>query len=124
VSYLNVAEVETALQVAARPANAGFTKLITLPNITWEGRTCRAIRIHRGGTAGGGVYLLGGVHAREWGSSDILINFVRSLTDAYRTGTGISQGGMTLGAGKVREIVHHLDVVVSRRRTRTAATTP
>jgi carboxypeptidase T len=112
VSYLNVAEVETALQLAARPANSGFTKLITLPHITWEGRTCRAIRIHRGGTAGGGVYLLGGVHAREWGSPDILINFVRLLTDAYRTGTGTSQGGTSLGPAKVREIVHNLDVIV------------
>ena len=44
MSYLNVAEVETALQLAAGPANAGFTELITLPHITWEGRTCRAIR--------------------------------------------------------------------------------
>jgi carboxypeptidase T len=112
VSYLNVAEVETALQLAARPANSGFTKLITLPHITWEGRTCRAIRIHRGGTAGGGVYLLGGVHAREWGSPDILINFVRLLTDAYRTGTGTSQGGTSLGPAKVREIVNNLDVIV------------
>ena len=42
MSYLNVAEVETALQLAAGPANAGFTELITLPHITWEGRTCRA----------------------------------------------------------------------------------
>ena len=48
MSYLNVAEVETALQLAAGPANAGFTELITLPRITWEGRTCRAIRIHQG----------------------------------------------------------------------------
>jgi len=112
VSYLNVAEVETALQLATRPANSGFTELITLPNITWEGRTCRAIRVHRGGTAGAGVYLLGGVHAREWGSPDILINFVQLLTDAYRTGTGVSQGGMNLGPAKVREIVHNLDVIV------------
>jgi carboxypeptidase T len=112
VSYLNVAEVETALKVAARPANAGFTKLITLPHLTWEGRTCRAIRVHRGAPAGGGLYLLGGVHAREWGSPDILINFVQLLTDAYRTGSGVSQGGTSLGADKVREIVDHLDVVV------------
>jgi hypothetical protein len=112
MSYLNVAEVETALQVAAGPANAGFTELVTLPHITWEGRTCRAIRIHRGATAAGGVYFLGGVHAREWGSSDILVNFVRLLTDAYRTGSGITQGGMSLDAGKVAEIVDNLDVVV------------
>ncbi len=60
----------------------------------------------------GGVYFLGGIHAREWGSPDILINFVKLLTDAYRTGTGISQGGMSLNAGKVAEIVDNLDVVV------------
>jgi murein tripeptide amidase MpaA len=112
MSYLNVAEVETALQLAAGPANAGFTELITLPHITWEGRTCRAIRIHHGPTAAVGVYFLGGVHAREWGSPDILVNFVKLLTDAYRTGTGISQGGMSLDAGKVAEIVDNLDVVV------------
>jgi carboxypeptidase T len=112
MTYLNVAEVETALTLAARPANAGFTKLITLPHITWEGRTCRAIRIHRGTPPGNGVYLLGGVHAREWGSPDILINFVRLLTDAYRNGTGIGQGGASLGATKVRQIVDRLDVVV------------
>jgi murein tripeptide amidase MpaA len=112
VSYLNVAEVETALQVAAGPANAGFTELITLPHITWEGRTCRAIRIHHGPAAVTGVYFLGGVHAREWGSSDILVNFVKLLTAAYRAGTGISQGGMSLEAGKVAEIVDNLDVVV------------
>ena len=52
------------------------------------------------------------MHAREWGSPDILVNFVKLLTDAYRTGTGISQGGMSLDAGKVAEIVDNLDVVV------------
>ena len=124
MSYLNVAEVETAVQVAGRPANAGFTTLITLPHITWEGRTCRAIRIHRGGSAGGGVYLLGGVHAREWGSPDILINFVRLLTDAYRTGTGINQGGMTLGAGRCARSSTTWTWSCSPRPTRTAATTP
>jgi carboxypeptidase T len=93
MSYLNVAEVETALQLAAGPANAGFTELITLPRITWEGRTCRAIRIHQGAAVRGGVYLLGGIHAREWGSPDILINFVRLLTDAYRAGTASAKAG-------------------------------
>jgi carboxypeptidase T len=112
MSYLNVAEVETALQVAAGPANAGFTELITLPHITWEGRTCRAIRVHQGPAAVSGVYFLGGVHAREWGSPDILVNFVRLLTDAYRTGTGIDQGGMSLDAEQVAAIVDNLDVVV------------
>jgi carboxypeptidase T len=112
VSYLNVAEVETALALAARPENAAFTELTILPYRTWEGRTSSALRIHAGLAAPAGVYLLGGVHAREWGSPDILINFVRLLTDAYRTSTGITQPGVSLTAEQVQLIVNNLDVVV------------
>lgn len=112
MTYLNVKEVETAIVLAAGPPNAAFTELITLPNQTWEGRTCQAIRIHHGATASNGVYLLGGVHAREWGSPDILINFVQLLTDAYRNGTGINQGGAGVSAEQVRTIVDTLDIVV------------
>lgn len=111
-TYLNVEEVETALALAAGPANADFTELITLPTPTWEGRTCTAIRIHHGSAAARGVYFLGGIHAREWGSPDICINFVRLLTDAYRAGTGITQGGKSFSAAEVRTIVEKLDVVV------------
>jgi carboxypeptidase T len=112
VSYLNVAEVETALALAARPENDEFTDLSTLPYRTWEGRTSSALRIHAGPAARAGVYLLGGVHAREWGSPDILINFVQLLTDAYRTRTGITQGGASVSADEVQRIVTTLDVVV------------
>jgi carboxypeptidase T len=112
VTYLNVAEVETALALAVRPENAAFTELTILPYRTWEGRTSSALRIHAGLAARAGVYLLGGVHAREWGSPDILINFVQLLTDAYRTGTGITQGGASISADEVQRIVTTLDVVV------------
>jgi murein tripeptide amidase MpaA len=111
-TYLNTDEVETALELAAGAGNADFAELVTLPEPTWEGRTCRAIRIHDGPPARTGVYLLGGVHAREWGSPDILINFVRVLTDAYRTGTGVTQGGARFSPDQVRGIVNVLDTVV------------
>ena len=112
MTYLNVDEVETAIALAAGPSNAGFTELVTLPNQTWEGRTCHAIRIHHGAAARSGVYLLGGIHAREWGSPDILVNFIQLLTDAYRNGTGITQGGAAVSAEQVRAIVDTLDLVV------------
>jgi murein tripeptide amidase MpaA len=112
VSYLNVVEVETALALAARPENAAFTELVPLPRHTWEGRACSAVRVHEGPPARAGVYLLGGVHAREWGSPDILVNLVHLLTDAYRTSTGITQGGASTSADDVRRIVQTLDVVV------------
>jgi carboxypeptidase T len=113
MTYLNVEEVETAIEIAAGPTNAAFTELVTLPQPTWEGRTCRAIRIHHGGAPrGGGVYFLGGVHAREWGSPDICVNFVQLLTDAFRNGTGIAQGGKSFSAAEIRTIVEILDVIV------------
>ncbi len=113
MTYLNVDEVESATALAAGGANADFTELITLPTPTWEGRHCRAVRIHQGpAPARGGVYFLGGIHAREWGSPDILINFIQLLTDAYRTNTGITQGGMSITAADVQRIVTALDVVV------------
>ena len=55
MSYLNVAEVETALALAARPEHAAFTELTTLPYRTWEGRTCSALRIGAGPSARAGV---------------------------------------------------------------------
>lgn len=113
VGYLTVEEVESATVAAAGGANTAFTDLIALPRATWEGRQCHAIRIHQGPAAArDGVYLLGGIHAREWGSPDILVNFVRLLTDAYRTGAGITQGGNTISAAEVQRIVTTLDVVV------------
>ena len=112
-TYLNVDEVESATTLTAGPPNTEFTELITLPNPTWDGRHCHAIRIHQGPSkARGGVYFLGGIHAREWGSPDILVNFIRLLTTAYRTNTGITQGGKTFTAAEVKRIVTTLDVVV------------
>src|ERR1700738_2263071 len=43
--YLNVVDVETALAAVAAPPNSGFTKLIKLPNKTWENRVCNALKI-------------------------------------------------------------------------------
>jgi murein tripeptide amidase MpaA len=111
--YLGVDEVEAALAAVAAPPNAGFTQLIALPQQTWEGRTCHALKIGTGGGAGRpGLYLLGGVHAREWGSPDILINFVRQLTDAYRNHTGVTIGTKRFTAAKIAKIVETKDLFV------------
>src|SRR5579864_5046699 len=97
--YLNVTEVESALSVATSAPFTAFTQLITLPNLTWEGRQCHAIKIANGSGAGRpGVYFLGGVHAREWGSCDILINFVEQLEQAYQNNSGLTFGARTFSA--------------------------
>ena len=82
-AYLNVEEVESAILKAAAAPYSGIAKLITLPYKTWEGRQCHALKIGgRGGADRTGVYFLGGVHAREWGSCDILINFIEQIEQA------------------------------------------
>jgi hypothetical protein len=111
--YLNIAEVESALSVATSPPFTAFTQLISLPNLTWEGRQCHAIKIANGSGSGRpGVYFLGGVHSREWGSPDILINFVEQLEQAFRNGTALTYGSKTFSADDIQTIVNALDIIV------------
>src|SRR5439155_26904152 len=106
-TYLSVADVEAALAAAAASPNDTFVSLINLPNKTWENRECHAVKIAKGSSHGrSGIYFLGGVHAREWGSPDILINFVQQLTDAYRTNTGITIGIKKFTAAAIQKIVN------------------
>src|SRR5258706_7520770 len=89
--YLTVDDIDASLAAAAASPNAGFTRLIKLPNKTWEGRDCHAIRIANGNQPGRPcIFFLGGVHSREWGNPDILGNFVEQLCDAFRTQRGIT----------------------------------
>lgn len=111
--YLNVAEVEAALAAASAPPNDSFTKLVRLPNKTWDNRICHALKIAKGGgTNRPGIFFVGGIHSREWGSCDILINFVQQLTKAYRTNTGITIGTRTFSAAAIQKIVNTKDVIV------------
>ncbi len=111
--YLSVDEVEAALAAAAAPPNDTFTQLITLPHQTWEGRVCHALKIGKGsGSMRPGIYFLGGVHAREWGSPDILLNFVQQLTQAYQNHTGVTIGSKTFTAAKIKKFVEEKDIYV------------
>ncbi|HXQ21131.1 MAG TPA: M14 family metallopeptidase, partial [Candidatus Acidoferrales bacterium] len=111
--YRTVAEVESALAAAAAPPNDAFTQLISLPEKTWEERACQAIKIANGNAPGRiGIYFLGGVHAREWGSPDILMNFIEQLTQAYQTHNGITIGPKKFTAAQIQSIVNGKDVYV------------
>ena len=113
ISYLNVEEVEAALSVAASAPYTAITKLISLPEPTWEGRQCNAIKIANGNNSDRpGVYFLGGVHAREWGSSDILIYFVEQIEKAYLANSGLTLGAKNFSASDIQTIVNTLDIIV------------
>jgi carboxypeptidase T len=111
--YRTVPEVESALAAAAAPPHAPFAELITLPEQTWEKRRCRAIKIGRDdGAQRVGIYILGGVHAREWGSPDICMHFVEQVTEAFRTNTGLTFGQKTFSAAKIQQLVDEKDIYV------------
>lgn len=91
--YLTVDEVESALATVASGPSAPIAQLVKLPNKTWENRVSHALKIGKGSGANRpGIYFLGGVHAREWGSPDILVNFAQQLLGAYNAGIGITIG--------------------------------
>lgn len=110
--YLTSAEVESAQQVLAdnHPAVASITPP---PEPSWEGATSHVLRL-RAGTRQQrtGALVTGGVHAREWGGSDICVAFATNLLRAYETGDPLRYGGKTFSATDVRSILEKLDVFV------------
>jgi murein tripeptide amidase MpaA len=112
MSYLNVAEVETATVnlAAAYPA---LSQLIALPNTTVEGRTSHAIRLGAG-TPGSRevVMIICGVHAREWGSCEIGLNLATDLLEAYSTNAGLTYGGKNFTAAQIQSLLNTLHIVV------------
>lgn len=111
MTYLNVDEVESAIAKLCHDHQSASER-IQLPRLTREGRTCHAIRVHGNQTPLGGVYLLGGVHAREWGSPDILINFTQLALDAIDDGREVAQGRYTAAAADVRSMIEAFDIFV------------
>jgi murein tripeptide amidase MpaA len=110
--YLNVNEVETTLSnLAAKfPLNC---QLIDLPHATFEGRTCRAVRLKGGATSDRpAIFLTGGLHAREWGSCEILINLAVDLLEAFTSNRGLRYGNKTFSAGDIQNILNRLNIVI------------
>jgi murein tripeptide amidase MpaA len=110
--YLNVVEIESALESFAGLYPTIITRF-ALPNQTWENRTCHGVKIANGGGDGRiGVYFIGGVHAREWVCSDILVNFIEQLADAYNSNSDLTIGGVVFSEEQITRIADNLDVFV------------
>jgi len=52
------------------------------------------------------------VHAKEWGSSEILINLATDLCDAYAQGTGVGYGGKYFSPAEVKAVMEQMNVIV------------
>ena len=99
--HMNVTEVESAL-IALAAAHPTICELITLPNLTIEGRTTHAVRLAtQAANTVDAYYLTGGVHAREWGSCEIvtfriiwrrIVNIIWHIRSSLAAGLAAARG--------------------------------
>jgi murein tripeptide amidase MpaA len=108
---MNADEVETNL-VNLAEAHPEFITLITLPNRTWQNRLCRAAYVHAGNKVESGVLITGGVHAREWGGSDICVKFLTNLIDSYVNNNTITYGEATFPPMQIKNMLEKIDLFV------------
>ncbi len=112
MAYMNIGEIEAALDAFAAEHPA-VTELITLPNKTFEGRTCHALRIGPADAdARNSLIIVGGVHAREWIPPDALVNLAADLLEAHAGNTGLRYGGQRFSAAEIREIIENLQIIL------------
>jgi murein tripeptide amidase MpaA len=113
VTFLNVNEIESAL-VALHATYPSLTQLFKLPNKTFEQRQSHALLI-RGSPSFDcrpALVFVSGVHAREWGGPDILVNLATDLLEAYGANAGLAYGGKSFSSSDIKAIVNRTDIVV------------
>ena len=59
-----------------------------------------------------GVLITGSMHAREWGGSDICINFLTNLIDGYINNKTIIYGETTFPPVQIKTMLEHIDLFV------------
>ncbi len=112
MAYLNVEEIESAIQSLAT-AYPATTELIIPLNLTHEGRQSHVLRVGvKPALAVDAVLILGGVHAREWVPPDALISIAADLLEAYALGTGLVYSGQRFSADNVRQILETLNLFI------------
>jgi murein tripeptide amidase MpaA len=55
---------------------------------------------------------IGGVHAREWGTSDICMHFIRKLLVSYKSNSPLKYGNKIFTPEQIKTIVENIDIIV------------
>jgi murein tripeptide amidase MpaA len=110
MAYLNVIEIESALQSLA-DAYPDTTELIEARHASHEGRKIHVLRVGKSGTEDvEGILLLGGVHAREWVPPDALVSLSADLLEAHQSGVGLRYGDKKISADEIRRIIESVNI--------------
>ena len=110
--YLNIEETLTKLEIleALFPDHC---EIFTLPEQTVENREVWALRVRtNSGQAKHGILIIAGLHAREWGNTDIVIFFIEAILNAYNASSDIVLGNKTYTAAEIQSIVDNLDIFI------------
>jgi murein tripeptide amidase MpaA len=111
--YFNVDDIEEDI-ISLSVKYPLISKVIELPNKSIEGRTIHAINIgeDKNNKSKKSILLTGGVHAREWGGSDICMYFAADLLEAYELNKGVRYGGQYFSATEIKKIVNELNIII------------
>jgi murein tripeptide amidase MpaA len=109
---MNVTEIESAL-VFIESTYPSLCTRVALPEKTFENRTCHALVLgQKTFLPRPATLIIGGVHAREWGGPDIVVNFAIDLLKAYTASKGLTYLQKSFSAAEIKLIVEKSTVVV------------
>ncbi|AIQ48526.1 hypothetical protein R70723_23365 [Paenibacillus sp. FSL R7-0273] len=112
--YMTVDEIDNTLTQLNRQYPE-LVSLITLPNRTWENRTCRAVILSAGprrASAKPAILITGNVHAREWGGSDICLNLLNKLVEAYTRKVPVQYGNKSFAYEQIKQALDAVDLII------------
>ena len=113
MAYLNVEAIEDYI-ISLAERYSSLCKVIELRNKSREGRTIHALIIgkNKDDKTNDSIFFTGGVHAREWGGSDICVYFAADILEAYSKGTGLRYGNQYFDATQIKKIVDELNIII------------
>ena len=112
MAYLNVDEVESAIEVLSS-TYSNICNFIALPNQTIDGRTSHALIVGSDfNNNKNSILFTGAVHAREWGGSDICVSFAADIIEAYNSGTGLRYQNKYFDKDIIRKVIEEINIIV------------
>ncbi len=111
--YLNTDEVEEVI-ISKSNAYSSLSKIIELPKTSIEGRKIHAILIgkNKDNKLNESILITGGMHAREWGTSDICVSFALDILEAYSLNTGLRYGNQYFNSEQIKKIIDELNLII------------
>jgi hypothetical protein len=110
--YLNIEETLTKLEIL-QTQYPEYCEVITLSEQTEENRDVWALRVKTSSQqAKHGILIIAGLHAREWGNTDIVIFFIEEILNAYNASSDFVLGDKTYTAAEIQSIVDNLDIFI------------